>query len=173
MTRSNIHTANRGEFRDTGDRGKVQSHWRELDVLRGMAAVMMVVNHVGIKFLSPQYAEGGFTGIVLFIGSFAPVMFFFVTGVGAGIQSVQKKKSSRWLMILNKVGILAMADLLMAWGGGDGWRLDFLGFIGLSILILEFVRNSKSPVLGSSTHSWVTWRVLQSIALELRLKNSD
>jgi len=135
---------------DTSSKGRVQGHWKELDVLRGIAAVMMVMNHVGVRFLSPQYTEGGFTGAVLFIGSFAPVMFFFVTGVGAGIQSGQRKTASRWSNVLNKVGILVLADLLMAWSVGSRWQLDFLSFIGLSILILEFVRNAKAPVIASA-----------------------
>ncbi len=141
MTRSNA---------DTADKGKVQGHWRELDVLRGIAAVMMIANHVGVKFLSPQHTESGLTEAVLFVGSFAPVMFFFITGVGAGIQSGQKKQASRWFSVINKVGILVLADFLMAWSGGSWWRLDFLSFIGLCILILECVRNSKSPVVASA-----------------------
>ncbi len=140
MTRSNV---------DTDSKGKVQGHWRELDVLRGIAAGMMVTNHVSV-FLSSQYIESGFIKAVFFIGSFAPVMFFFITGVGAGIQSGQRKKVSRWSNVLNKVGILVLADLLMAWSHGAVWHLDFLGFIGLSILILEIVRNSNSPVIVSA-----------------------
>jgi uncharacterized membrane protein len=143
MTGSHVDITNR-------DKGRVQGHWRELDVLRGFAAIMMIVNHVGVKFLSPQYTESGFTGTILFIASFAPVVFFFVTGVGAGIQSGQRKKGSRWSNVINKIGILVLADLLMGWGGGKEWQLDFLSFIGLSILVLEFVRNSKSPAISSA-----------------------
>ena len=118
-------------------------------MLRGIAAGMMVTNHVSV-FLSSQYTESGFIKAVFFISSFAPVMFFFITGVGTGIQSGQRKKASRWSNVLNKVGILVLADLLMAWSHGAVWHLDFLGFIGLSILILEVVRNSNSPVIVSA-----------------------
>jgi uncharacterized membrane protein len=128
---------------------KIQGHWQELDVLRGIAAIMMIVNHAGVALLMPQYTESGLTAAFLFVGSFAPVMFFFVTGVGSGIQHSQGKKASRWASILNKVGILVLADLLMAWSGGDWWRLDFLGFIGLSTLVLELVRVSKAPIVFS------------------------
>jgi uncharacterized membrane protein len=127
-----------------------RAHWQELDVLRGIAAVMMVVNHVGVKLLSPQQAESGLTGELLFAASFAPVIFFFVTGVGAGIQSSQRKKASRWTAVLNKAGILLLADLLLAWSNGEGWRLDFLGFIGLSIVVLELIRISKAPIALSA-----------------------
>jgi uncharacterized membrane protein len=128
----------------------VRAHWKELDVLRGIAAVMMVVNHVGVKFLSPQFMESGLTEALLFVASFAPVIFFFVTGVGTGIQSHQRKKTGRWASVLTKAGILWLADLLLAWSNGNGWWLDFLGFIGLSIVLLELIRTSKKPIAFSA-----------------------
>ncbi len=128
----------------------VRAHWKELDVLRGIAAVMMVVNHVGVKLLSPQFMESGLTEALLFVASFAPVIFFFVTGVGTGIQSYQRKKTSRWASVLTKAGILWLADLLLAWSNGNGWWLDFLGFIGLSIVVLELIRISKAPIAFSA-----------------------
>ena len=121
-------------------------HWPELDVLRGLAALLMIVNHAGYKILAPNLTDSGLAGNLLFIGSFAPVLFFFVTGVGYGIQSSQKKKAPQWSAILNKVFILVLADLLMHWSEGRWLGLDFLGFIGLSSLVLEFVRRSKSPL---------------------------
>ena len=129
---------------------QARTHWQELDVLRGIAAVMMVVNHVGVKLLAPQYTESGLTGALLFIASFAPVIFFFVTGVGTGIQSHKRKKASRWATVLTKAGILWLADLLLAWSNGEWWRLDFLGFIGLSIVVLELIRTSKAPIALSA-----------------------
>lgn len=125
---------------------KEKVHWTELDVLRGLAAFLMIVNHAGYKILAENLTDNGFTGNLLFISSFAPVLFFFVTGVGYGIQSNQKKKTSHWYAILNKVLILVLADLLMHWSEGRWLGLDFLGFIGLSSLVLEFVRRSKSPL---------------------------
>lgn len=121
-------------------------HWTELDVLRGLAALLMIVNHAGYKTLAPDLTEGGFVASLLFISSFAPVLFFFVTGVGYGIQSSQKKKASHWYVIFNKVLILLLADLLMHWSEGRWLGLDFLGFIGLSSLVMEFIRRSKSPL---------------------------
>ena len=106
----------------------------------------MIVNHAGYKTLAPDLTEGGFVASLLFISSFAPVLFFFVTGVGYGIQSSQKKKASHWYVIFNKVLILLLADLLMHWSEGRWLGLDFLGFIGLSSLVLEFIRRSKSPL---------------------------
>ena len=124
-------------------------HWIELDVLRGLAALMMILNHLGYKTLAPNWVDSGLAGSLLFISSFAPVLFFFVTGVGYGIQSSRKKKASHWFVILNKFIILILADLLMHWSDGRWLGLDFLGFIALSSLVMEFIRNSKSPLTYS------------------------
>lgn len=124
-------------------------HWTELDVLRGLAALMMILNHLGYKTLAPNLVDSGLAGSLLFISSFAPVLFFFVTGVGYGIQSSRKKKTSHWYGILNKFIILVLADLLMHWSEGRWLGLDFLGFIALSSLVMEFIRSSKSPLTFS------------------------
>lgn len=121
-------------------------HWIELDILRGLAALMMILNHLGYKTLESNLVDSGLAGSLLFITGFAPVLFFFVTGVGYGIQSSRKKKTSSWYGILNKFFILVLADLLMHWSEARWLGLDFLGFIALSSLVLEFLRRSKSPV---------------------------
>lgn len=130
----------------TNNPQKKSIHWQELDILRGLAALLMIVNHVGYKTLASNQVDSGLAGAILFISSFAPVLFFFVTGVGYGIQSSQKKKASHWYVILNKVLILIFADLLIHWSDGRWLGLDFLGFIGLSSLVMEFIRRSKSPI---------------------------
>lgn len=130
----------------TNNTQKQSIHWKELDILRGLAALLMIVNHVGYKTLATNQTDSGLAGAILFISSFAPVLFFFVTGVGYGIQSSQKKKASHWYVIFNKVFILIFADLLIHWSDGRWLGLDFLGFIGLSSLVMEFIRRSKSPI---------------------------
>ena len=57
----------------------------ELDLLRGFAALLMVFNHVGYAALSPQAAQHGASGAIVFLGSVAPVLFFFATGFGGGL----------------------------------------------------------------------------------------
>lgn len=130
----------------SSDTDKKVIHWRELDILRGSAAVMMIVNHLGYQTLAPSQLDGSFVGNIVFVGSFAPVLFFFVTGVGYGLQSSQRKKADRWYVTLNKVAILILADQLTHWSEGNWLGLDFLGFIGLSSLVLEFLRNSRFPL---------------------------
>lgn len=123
------------------------NHWIELDILRGLAALFMIINHLGYNTLSQKAIEGSLLiQNCLFITSFAPVLFFFVTGVGSGIQSQSKKKANPWQITFNKVIILILADLLIQWSQGRWIGLDFLGFIGLSSLVLELIRKSKKPL---------------------------
>lgn len=128
---------------------KPSIHWKELDILRGLAALLMIVNHAGYQTLAPTQVNGLVASSLLFVSSFAPVLFFFVTGVGYGLQSIKKKQASHWYVILNKVIILFLADLLIHWSNGKWIGLEFLGFIGLSSLVLELVRKSKFPLMVS------------------------
>ena len=57
----------------------------ELDVLRGVAASLMIVNHAGIRLLSPADTIESASAVAVFVGGFAPVVFFFVTGFGAAL----------------------------------------------------------------------------------------
>ena len=124
-------------------------YWQDLDVLRGLAALFMVFNHSGIGLLSAEIHTNSIINNVLIISSYAPVIFFFTTGVGSGLQSNAKAKTFSWYPVLYKTAILILADLLFQWSVGRWWGLDFLAFIGLSGLLLEFVRNSKYPILIS------------------------
>lgn len=119
--------------------------WPELDRLRGLAAVLMVLSHAGVALLSADRRDVTPFPMLLFAGSFAPVVFYFVTGLGAGIQSGRARLRS-WADALIKAAILIAADLLMQWSIGRRWGLDFLGFIGLSVLAIEAVRRTRFPV---------------------------
>ncbi|AFZ22142.1 hypothetical protein Mic7113_6568 (plasmid) [Allocoleopsis franciscana PCC 7113] len=55
----------------------------------------------------------------------------------------------QWTVIINKFIILILADLLMHWSDGRWLGLDFLGFIALSSLVMEFIRRSSSPLTYS------------------------
>jgi uncharacterized membrane protein len=114
------------------------THWPELDLLRSLAAAMMVLNHVaevgiavsGSWLISP----------IAFASSFAPVIFFFLTGLGYGVQSVGRPISHGHGYLL-KVLILFAADSMLWAGPTSHLGLNFLGFIGLSMLVLEWVRR--------------------------------
>ena len=104
------------------------SHWPELDHLRFLAVMLMVVNHVAVE--SPVFHASRVVGAIGFLGGFAPVLFFFATGVGYGVQSVSRA-APHGRGYLVKVAILVACDL------------DFLTFIGLSMLVLEWVRKAR------------------------------
>ena len=61
--------------------------WRELDLMRGLAAALMVLNHVAVG--SASGVNSRTAAALAFAGSFAPVVFFFLTGLGTGVQSIQ------------------------------------------------------------------------------------
>ena len=59
----------------------------ELDVLRGIAAVLMILNHAGFRLLSGVDASSSISGAAVFLGGFAPVVFFFATGFGIALST--------------------------------------------------------------------------------------
>jgi hypothetical protein len=52
-------------------------------MLRGLAAGLMVANHVAVR--RPYPTASGPIEVASFVGSFAPVLFFFLTGLGHGV----------------------------------------------------------------------------------------
>jgi uncharacterized membrane protein len=134
--------AQRQEVATTGFR-----YWAELDVLRGMAAVSMIVNHLGNKILYPEQLNHGLTSNLVFVGSFAPVLFFFITGVGYGLQAKKTLKTNHWAIVINKVAILIVADLFMHWSNSRWLGLDFFGFIAISCIVLEVIKSLQQPII--------------------------
>ncbi|MDJ0662241.1 MAG: heparan-alpha-glucosaminide N-acetyltransferase domain-containing protein [Crocosphaera sp.] len=122
-------------------------HWYELDILRGLAAILMIVNHVGYAILSPELTTKGMSGLLIFIGSFAPVLFFFITGVGSGIQSRQEPRKNYWSGVLYKVFVLVVADQFFYWNKGSLLGINFLGFIGFSTLVIAWIRRSQHSAI--------------------------
>lgn len=114
----------------------------ELDLLRGIAALFMVIHHAWARSpveLSPVAAQ------VVFLGSCAPVLFFFVTGVGYGLSRGRSGAQSGTLSrsTITKLAVLLVADQLMAWSHGAHLGLDFLGFIAVASFLLEGVARSR------------------------------
>ena len=129
-----------------------RAHWLELDVLRMLAVALMVANHAGVAWLSPEARSRGISGALTFAGSFAPVLFFCVTGMGRGIRAGADSAGSGWAT-WRKAGLLALADAAM-WLSPTRWLgLDFLGFIALSSLVVDGIARR------------LRWRALTSLAL--------
>lgn len=130
-----------------------RTQWVELDILRGLAGIIMVYNHAAARWLDEAQRQDPLCGALFLIGSYAPVVFFATTGIGYGIQSeLPRKRAGHAFGFVRKVVILLVADALL-WLGREIWiGLDFLGFIALSMLILEPIRRRRMgwvwPLVG-------------------------
>jgi uncharacterized membrane protein len=114
----------------------------ELDLLRGLAALLMVFNHVGYAVLNRQAAQEGLSGAIVFLGSMAPVVFFFATGFGAGLAV----RPGSWRSLADKVLLLVLADQFLGWTLGRPLGLDFFGFIAVSMVAARLVLTTPHPV---------------------------
>jgi uncharacterized membrane protein len=117
-----------------------------LDLLRGLAAILMVFNHVGFATLGAQDAQRGAVGAIVFLGSLAPVLFFFATGFGSGLAP----RPGSWRGVLDKALLLLLADQLLCWSAGRPWGLDFFGFIALCLLAARAVMGQRRPLLAAA-----------------------
>ena len=119
----------------------------QLDIFRGFAAILMVLNHAGFEWLAPVDALTGFDGAVVFLGSAAPALFFFATGVGMGLS---RRRAVDWPAIFRKVLLLLVADVFLGWGVHRWIGLDFFAFCAISMLAVALVTSTRRPVLTAS-----------------------
>jgi len=119
------------------------ANWPELDLLRGFAGVVMVYNHAAAHWVGGTEAVG-LPGLLFTIGSYAPVLFFAATGLGYGVQAEAKGgRGGHAFGFGRKVAILLVADALL-WLSPQTWvGNNFLGFIALTMLLLEPLRGTK------------------------------
>lgn len=118
----------------------------QLDVFRALAAVFMIVNHSGNQLLWRE-GSGDWPSSLVFIGSAAPALFFFATGVGSGISPGRVEAVGS---MLHKVLLLLLADMLLNWSSGNPLRFDFFGFAAVATLALFLVRRTRYPVVYAS-----------------------
>ncbi len=127
-------------MRDHGN----NTYSQQLDFLRGIAIVLMIINHVGIRLLNSHEQQQGLLGAIVFFGSFAPVVFFFTTGFGIGIAK-RKVTVSGFRSTFLKAALLLLADQMMFWVNAVPLGLDFLGFIAFSSVLVTAVAACKRP----------------------------
>jgi uncharacterized membrane protein len=117
-----------------------QNYLPEIDLARGIAVMMMVINHAGLALLSKAALATPIGHFWIQFGSFAPVVFFLTTGIGAGVQYAQGHRASN-------VGLRAMilfaADAILTVYARGAIGFDFLAFIGLSTLVCAML--SRTP----------------------------
>lgn len=120
--------------------------WQSLDLLRGFAVIFMLVNHSLVQWLNKSDFNYEYIISISFISSFAPVLFFFATGVGFGLAHEQGRPAAiRPLLI--KVIILIVADIFMRSGDLHSFGWDFLAFIAFSMLFLHFFRGRNNAII--------------------------
>jgi len=117
---------------------------QELDVFRGFAAVLMIVNHAGYRLWDHTNALEPLASGVLLISSSAPALFFFATGVGVGLRPTCDRHSLVDTGL--KAALLFLADQVVFWRAGTLGGVDFFSFIAGSMLIVTVLRLTRHPV---------------------------
>ena len=117
----------------------------ELDVLRGVAALLMIANHAGYRLLAPDFAIDPAGAAMVFVGSFAPVVFFFATGFGIALSTARALRPTPLWPVLWKASLLVLADQFFYWRGDVSWGMDFFGFIALSSVAVTLIARSPKP----------------------------
>ncbi|MFL6696109.1 MAG: heparan-alpha-glucosaminide N-acetyltransferase domain-containing protein [Vitreoscilla sp.] len=117
---------------------------RQLDLFRGVAAIFMIVNHAGYQLLGAAAAAGGWPSWLVFVGSAAPALFFFATGVGSGLGS---GRGDSFASALRKVVLLLLADALLNWSTGTLLGFDFFGFAAAATATLFAIRRAHRPAI--------------------------
>ena len=122
--------------------GKAEQ-WPELDLVRGLAGVVMVWNHAAAHWVGGDAATG-LPWLMFTIGAYAPVLFFTTTGIGYGLQSRPRAPSEGHAFgFARKVVILLVADARLWLSPRTLIGNDFLGFIALTMLMLELLRGHR------------------------------
>ncbi|MET0382553.1 MAG: heparan-alpha-glucosaminide N-acetyltransferase domain-containing protein [Burkholderiaceae bacterium] len=120
---------------------------RQLDLFRGIAAILMVVNHAGYQLLGKVASHVGPQGGLVFAASAAPALFFFATGVGTGLSGARAEALAG---MVRKVLLLLLADAFMNWGGGSLIGFDFFGFAAVSTAVLHGVKRGRRPAAAAA-----------------------
>ena len=117
----------------------------QIDIIRGIAVIMMLTNHAAVRWLDFYGNNNGISGCLSFIGSFAPVMFFFATGLGYGA-SHRIGYHGDYRNVLFKATILIIMDGFMCQRFTiiAGW--DFLAFIAFSMIVLLLIKDQYNAV---------------------------
>ena len=118
----------------------------ELDVLRGIAAILMVVNHAGYRLLSSDDAVHSAVAPVVFLGSAAPAVFFFATGFGIGLSRSTPPRAFDWLGLLWKAALLIAADQFFYWSRGARFGFDFFSFIAIATITVSLLSRLRYAI---------------------------
>lgn len=126
--------------------GQPRTFAMELDVLRGFAAILMIVNHAGFRLLSASDSTISISAVAVFLGGFAPVVFFFATGFGIALTSGTGMRESKIAPLMWKAMLLVVADQFFFWRLGIAWGIDFFSFIALATVTVSLVARVRQSL---------------------------
>ncbi len=135
-----------------------------LDLMRGLAAVIMLQGHVFQSFTRADLRSGGAYTFSQFLGGMPPAVFLFLTGITlAFLMDSQQRKAlpllSRWTGALGRAGYLfaiAFAFRIQLWlfsryfspGADSPWtemlKVDILNCMGFGIAMLAILAMLKT-----------------------------
>jgi hypothetical protein len=111
-----------------------------LDLLKGAACVLMLFAHTGLQVDLPSKA-------LTFLGGFAPILFFAVSGITADLQARRYPAAG---FLLSYAMIFALGLSFVAVVSGNFWthfQMDILQIIAVGVLTLFFVQRTLRPGL--------------------------
>jgi hypothetical protein len=118
-----------------GDR---PSRDHSLDLLKGVACVLMLLAHTQLQIDLPSKA-------LTFMGSFAPILFFAVSGITANFQARKYPVAG---IVATYVMIFLLGLSFAAMVSGNFWlafNMDILQIIAVGVLVLYFVQRYLNP----------------------------
>ena len=112
----------------------------------------MIANHTVVGLHRGGFAFSELSEVLFFLGGFAPVLFFFATGFGGGLQSRRPSGAPQHRYgLTRKLAILVLADQFILWrwqsfeNSASAVGLDFLAFVALSTAAVEPLRSARRP----------------------------
>jgi peptidoglycan/LPS O-acetylase OafA/YrhL len=118
-----------------GDR---PSRDHSLDLLKGVACVLMLLAHTQLQIDLPSK-------VLTFLGSFAPILFFAVSGITANFQARKYPVAG---IVATYVMIFLLGLSFAAMVAGNFWlafNMDILQIIAVGVLVLYFVKRYLNP----------------------------
>ncbi|NCA70011.1 MAG: DUF1624 domain-containing protein, partial [Sphingobacteriia bacterium] len=109
-----------------------------LDLLKGVACVLMLLAHTQLQIDLPSKA-------LTFLGSFAPILFFAVSGITANVQA-QRYPVTGILLTYVMIFLLGLSFASMV--SGNVWasfNMDILQIIAVGVLTLYLVQRFIDP----------------------------
>jgi hypothetical protein len=111
---------------------------QSLDLLKGVACVLMLLAHTQLQIDLPSKA-------LTFLGSFAPILFFAVSGITANFQA-RKYPPTGIIITYSMIFLLGLSFAAMV--AGNFWtafEMDILQIIAVGVLVLYLVQRYLQP----------------------------